>query len=691
MASLCVCLGAALGFARPLPRGNASPETQALLDRAPLHFEANRGQFDSRVRYHAKAPGYALFLGERDAVVAAPGGSVRITLPGSNPRPELEGVEPLRSTSGYFRGRTGHAPAVPHFAKVRYRSVYPGIDLVYYGNGRQVEYDFVLAPGADPARIRVRFEGARRLTIENGELIIEAGNETLRQRKPRVYQETGDGVQEIAGGYALVRPNEAAFTLGAYDRARTLVIDPVLEYSTFLGGSNRDIATAAAIDNQGRVWVTGYTRIIDFPTTTTPNGPIAGYDVFVARLNPSRFGAETLEYLAFLGGSFDEQANAIAVDEAGGVYIAGSTNSSDFPIAGETHQRSLVSGKDAFVTKLGVLPDDSIVMFYSSYLGGPGDDVANAITGSPNGKMYVAGYTTGTEFPTVNALQGIPRGNWDAFIAAFDLTRVTPNTLIFSTFLGGASTDIATAVGFDREGKFYVAGFTASDDFPITAVPFFDIQAGKGDAFVLRLDITKSGLETLEYCTYYGGTDLDVPYAMTVRPDGTIYLAGYTLSINLPLGGNPVQSTNAGNADLFVARFDLTRPGREALTFGTYVGGGGGDVAYGMAVDASGLVYLTGYTSSRDFPLIGAPVQAVYLDGGSDAFVTVLDIERGAFLYSSYLGSRGVDAGFGIAVDNAGNIFLAGTVQGEGFPISENFYKRELGGTSDAFVTKLKP
>jgi hypothetical protein len=694
-AGLCVCLGAALANALPPPRPKTvAPETQALLERAPLHFEANRGQFDARVKYHAKASGYALFLGERGAVIAAPGGSVRLTLPRSNPRPTLEALAPQRSTTTYFRGRNAPTPAVPHFGRVRYRAVYPGIDLVYYGAGRQVEYDFVVAPGADPSRIRVRFEGAKGLAIEDGELVFQAGSETLRQRRPRVYQKAGDRVEEVAGAYRLTAPNEVAFTLGDWDRSRELVIDPVLEYSSFLGGSNRDVATAAAIDNHGRVWVTGYTRIIDFPTTTGPYGVIAGLDVFVARLNPSRFGAETLEYLAFLGGSSDDQANAIYTDEAGGVYIAGSTNSFDFPLGGEAKQTGLSSGMDAFVAKLGVLPDDSIVLFYSSYLGGPGEDVANAVAGSPNGKLYVAGYTTGAEFPTTpNALQPINRGAWDAFVAVFDLTKLAAETLAFSSFFGGWTTDIATAVGFDREGKFYVAGFTASDDFPVTAEPFFNIQAGRGDAFIARFDLTKSGLDTLDYCTYYGGTDLDVPYAMKVLPDGVLYLAGYTLSINLPLAGNPIQFTNAGgNSDVFVSRFDLRRPGRDALTFGTYLGGGGGDVAYGVDVDQTGLVYVTGYTTSRDFPLIGSPVQSVYLDGGSDAFVTIMDIERGAFLYSTYLGSRGVDAGFGIAVDNEGNIFVAGTVQGDGFPITEgNHYKREIGGTSDAFVVKLRP
>ncbi|MGH9674536.1 MAG: SBBP repeat-containing protein [Bryobacteraceae bacterium] len=689
---LVVCLLSGATEAASMSKADTA-RAQSLWQNAPIHFEANTGRYDRRVRFTARAGGYSLYLAEREAVVSMGASSLRMKLRNANPKPVVEGLERLSATTAYFRGRNRDQwqTNVPHFARVRYRQVYPGIDLVYYGTGRQIEYDFVVAPGARPDRIRLQFDGARKLMLEGGDLVIETAGPTLRQRKPRVYQQGAAGVEEVRGGYVVLSKNEVAFSLGAYDRGLPLVIDPVLEYSTYLGGMNRDVASVVGVDSKGRIWVAGVTRVDNFPSTVFTLGAstVAGLDIFVGRINPAKFGAESLEFLAFIGGTGDEEPNGIAIDEADSVYLVGYTNSFDFPLGGEARQTTSGAGKDAFLIKLST--SDEVVLAYSTYLGGTQDDIANAVAATAAGKVYVTGYTLSTDFPLANATQPINRGNWEAFIAVYDLTKPVAETLPFSTYLGGNFTDVGTAIGFDSEGIVYVAGFTASDDFPVTGGTFFDIQAGGGDVFLVKIDIGRAGLDTLIYATYYGGTALDVPYAMTVLPRGTLFLAGYTLSENLPLAGKPVQSTNAGNSDLFVARFDLGIAGRDALTWATYVGGGWGDVAYGMALDRDGKVYLTGYTVSTDFPLIGAPLRTKFGGGGGDAFLTILDPDAGAFLFSSYLGGAGTESAFGIAVDAARNIYLAGFVQGPDFPVSENRYKETLGGVSDAFVIKLRP
>ncbi len=701
---LAVCLLAALGQAAPAsPVGKAA--AQSLLDNSPIRFERNLGQWDSRIRYSARTAQYTLSLTDREAVVSpatragAPARSLAIRLRGANPAPRLEAIEPLRSTSGYFIGNDPDRwrRQVPHFAKVRYRDVYPGIDLVYYGSDRKLEYDFVVAPGADPSRIRLKFGGADRITLEDGSLKAKLGDQWLIHNKPLLYQVDAAGRRvPVWGNYRLVGNDEIAFSIGAYDRDRTLVIDPVV-YSTFFGGINQDVATVVAAEPSGRLWVAGFTGAMGFPPGSAPIGDTVGggLDVFIARLDPAKVGADSLEYVGYLGGSLDEEPNAIHLDEAGNIYLAGYTSSGNFPLGGEAHQRNSGGGRDAFILKFGLDSDGAPVVFFSNYHGGEGVDVANAVTTDSAGRIYVTGYTTSMNLPTTsNTLQGLNRGGYDAFLVVYDLAKSAAENFIYATYLGGLRTESATAVAVDRNGLIYMAGYTASDDFPIAGALYAENPAGRGDLFLARLDLSKPGLDSLVYATYFGGKDFEIPYAMLLDGDGRVCLAGYTLSKDFPLAGEPAQSANAGNADVFVLRFDLRRAGTAALDYSTYVGGSDGDVAYAMTLDASGRIYVAGYTVSRDFPSVGDPVQKNYGGGASDAFLLRLDpavAGPAALDYSTYLGGRGTEAAFGLALDRALNVYLAGFSQGEGFPIVEGAYKMNLDGVSDAFVTKLRP
>ncbi len=684
-----------------LAAGVPSPDrarATAILDEASLRFEPNVGQLDPAVRYFARAPGYSLQLTAREARLSlGAGDSVRLRLRNARPNPRLEPLEPLASTSSYFLGRRPESwkTAVPHYAKVRYAGLYPGIDLVFYGNGRQLEYDFVVAPGADPERIALRFDGAAGVRLEAGELVVRAGERELRQRAPVAYQQIDGRRVAVPAAYALAG-GEVRFLLGDYDRRQRLVIDPVLVYSTFLGGSNADTATAIAADSSGRIWVAGFYGGQNFPVTADRLGESSGggLDVFVARLNPAKSGVESLEFSAFLGGAQTEQPSAILVDDAGDVYLTGYTTSSNFPLAGEARQTSAGGGRDAFLVKLTAA--DGGALLYSTFSGGPGHEEGNAIALDAARRVHIVGYTESREnFPLAGEpLQGSNRGGWDSFLAVFDLTKAAAETLAYSTYFGGVSTDLATAVAVDRAGIVHLAGYTISDDFPVAGDAFFGDQKGRGDAFLAKFDLTRPGLEALIYSSYFGGTELDVAYAMLFDAGGGVWLAGYTLSKNLPLAGDPAQSTNAGNTDLFLARLDLTRPAADQLTYATYLGGGDGDVAYGMAMDAAGRIYLAGYTVSRDFPLRINPLQAAYGGGGADGFLIQFDPSvpgPDGLRFSTYLGGRGIESVYGLTLDAAGNIYLAGFTQADGFPIREGALKESLEGITDAFVSKLNP
>jgi hypothetical protein len=647
------------------------------------------------VKYLAHADGYSVGLTESGALLnlmqkrtgnpadkksaTVTHAQLRLSLDRARLQPGLRAERRQDSVSNYFVG-SDHAQwrnNVANYGAVRYIDVYPGIDWTLYGNPQQLEYDFVIAAHTDPQRIRLNIEGAERLSLDdNGDLLIEVAGRTLRQFKPFIYQTTDDGTrQTVAGHYVIDEAHrQVAFSIGDYDSSRILVIDPVLAYSTRLGGSGYDQANAVAVDAEGHAYVAGYTLSADFPIARPGQAVNAGADdAFVAKL--SRDGS-TLIYSTYLGGSNSDEASAIAVDDAGDAYITGFTDSTDFPTSAPLQAANAGSG-DVFIVKLN---RTGTALLYSTYLGGNSPDEANAIAVDRSGDVYIAGSTRSSDFPLMQPLQATLAGSEDAFVAKLNRAG---SALVYSTYLGGGDVDEANALAIDWAGNAYVAGQTDSTDFP-TADPLQASNAGSGDAFVTKLN-PRGG--ALKYSTYLGGGGSDIAYGIAVDMAGNAYVVGDTSSSDFPIA-RASQSALSGDVDAFVAKLD--RKGR-ALTYSTYLGGSGSDTATAIAVGAAGDAYVAGRTGSDDFPTSGG-LQLAFAGGVYDAFVSRFDRSGGALLYSTYLGGSNPDIATAIAVDRGGNAYVAGISASGDFPAGRPASAAASSVYSyDAFVTKLSP
>ena len=648
---------------------------------SPLRFEPNVGQAGPGVRYIARGAAYLLLLTGREALMVLPSDSsisirkdpswVRMKLVGAARASASQSETPLPSVSHYYIGddpkqwRTN----VPNYARVKFDQVYPGIDLVYYGNQQRLEYDFVLHPGAEANQIRLAYSGADSMRVDSdGDLILNVQGKEIRQRRPMVYQEIGGKRVEVVGGYELTkRTGEVRFAIARYDRARPLIVDPVLVYATYLGGSGSEQANAIAVDSAGAAYVTGYTQG-GFPTLNAEQNTFGGVeDAFVAKLSST--GA--LVYSTYLGGAADDFGLGIAVDSTGAAYVTGYTHGG-FPTLNALQNTYGGGTADAFVTKLS--PTGTLA--YSTYLGGTGNDAGRGIAVDTSGAAYITGSTTGS-FPTLNAEQNTyGGGTTDAFV-----TKLSPTgALAYSTYLGGIGNDGGTGIAVDSNGAVYVTGSTTGSFPTLNAEQntFGGGTSGGGnlDGFVAKLGPTGA----LVYSTYLGGTGDEVGNGVAVDSVGAAYVTGYTT------GGFPTlnaqQNTFGGNVDAFVTK--LTPTG--ALAYSTYLGGTGNDYGDAIAVDSTGVAYVTGYTTGA-FPTLNA-LQNTYGGGTSDAFVVKLNAS-GTLNYSTYLGGTGTDPGTGIATDGTGAAYVAGGTTGS-FPIL-NAGQGTFGGSVDAFIAKLNP
>jgi hypothetical protein len=661
----------------------------------PLAFEPNQGQTDARARFLARGGGMTAFFTDSGTVMVLSRGErrdpkamprerrepakveqavVRMKLEKAAKPRHVAGVEKLPGVSNYFIGNDPKKwrTDVPHYARIEYEGVYPGIDLVWYGNQRQLEYDFVVAPGAEPKQIQVAYEGVESVDVgADGELVLRTALGEVRQRQPRVYQEIGGKRVEVGARYALAARNRVSFQLAQYDRKRELRIDPVvLVYSTYLGGD--DEGYGIAVDGAGSAYITGFTYSVNFPTQSPYQATLQGtYNVFVTKLTPA---GNALVYSTYLGGSGEDEGYGIAVDGSGSAYVTGYTTSTNFPTQ-SAYQTTLQGSQDAFVTKLS--PAGSALV-YSTYQGGSGSDWGSGIAVDGAGSAYVTGYTNSTNFPTQSPYQAtFQGGEYDAFV-----TKLTPagNALLYSTYLGGSGIDQAYGVAVDGVGSAYVTGRTESTDFPTRSAYQATCQ-GNYDAFVTKL--TPAG-NALVYSTYLGGSDYDGGEGIAVDGAGSAYIAGYTGSTNFPTQ-SPYQAINHSNTNVFVTK--LT-PAGSALVYSTYLGGSGEDYAWGIAVDGAGSAYVTGATWSADFPTQSAYQATSLGDWDGAAFVTKFTPAGSALVYSTYLGGSFVVQGAGIAVDTLGSAYVAGHTQSTNFP-TQSPYQATLQGEQSAFVTKL--
>jgi hypothetical protein len=650
----------------------------------PLQFEINRGQHASAVRFSARGPGYGLYLTDHDAVLVLSSASgvktsiVRMSFVGATPEPMLYGVDELPGRVSYFRGRDPQAwhANIPTFARVGYRHLYRGLDLVYYGNQQQLEYDLILAPEADPRAIAWRFDGIDRLALtDTGDLVLHVAGGELRQHKPVIYQQIGDTRRAIAGRYVIRQGHLVGIEVAAYDRSRPLVIDPMLSFSSYLGGTRADIGERIVVDANGNAYLTGSTTSPDFPATTGPLIASDLEDVFVAKVNAQ---GNALVYATYVGGTGSDKGRAIAIDGAGRAYVTGVTNSADFPVVNAA--QSTPGGlNDAFVIELSAAGD---ALVYATYLGGSGADNGAGIAVDRRGSAYVTGTTASLNFPTVNAFQQQIAGidpSTDAFV-----TKLNPegSSLAYSTYLGGGEPDSGNAIAVNGNGNAYVTGVTGSGDFP-TRQPFqATALRGVSEAFVTKL--SRDGL-SLVYSSNLGGNRSDAGLDITLDDDGRAVVVGVTSSTDFPQV-RPLQPGLAGGAS-FDGFVTVVNAAGSALAFSTDLGGTSRDEITGVAVDAAGDIYVAGRTFSSDFPLV-KPTQASFGGGSMDAFVAKIDVSRGRLVFATYLGGSGDDDGRGVAVDGNCGAYAIGTTTSNDFP-TVSALQAQRAGDVDAFVAKI--
>ncbi len=614
-----------------------------LLDTAPVRFEPNTGlnPAPAEVRWIARSSGHAFEFTDQATLIRAGNRTVRLTMPGSNDHARFDATDPSAVPTNYFSGK--RSVSVPAFGKLHRREVYPGVDLVYYGTGRQVEYDFEIAPGADPSRIRMQFEGADAMHIsDRGDLILSVEQGELTQRAPVVYQRRASGeLVNVEAKYRIVRDGLVRLDLGKYDSSANLVVDPVLAYSAFLTGTSTDTAVAVGHDSKGFVYLAGNTYSTDFPSTPDAyQAANAGEsEIWVMKLDPTQ-PANPIVYCSYLGGASLDMVTAMTVDANGVMYLTGSTDSGAYPVSSNALTGTYSGNSHAFVTMLDPSQGTSGLL-YSTFLGGSNFDEGDGIAVS-KGIIYVTGWTTSDDFPLVNAYQGARVAGYDGFVVAIDPSQSGAASEIAGTYIGGSGQDLGRAITVDSAGHVYIAGITYSPDFPIAGNSAQTGYDGAGDAFLAKFDLNNAALL---YSTYLGGSSVDEAKQIVLDANGNAAVAGYTASGDFPVTQNAYQTVFGGNGNAFltVVNTVATQPGAAGLVYSTFYGGTGGEAAYGLAIDVFGKYYLGGYTLSIDLPVSGDAMNSSSFQAGVDGFVAVLDPSQGAngLVYGTYVTGPG--------------------------------------------------
>lgn len=731
-ASLALCGTALLGFPADLFSRQVEAVKSAAFDNrqpaenARVSFEENRGQFDRRVRFAARAGGAVVFLTAAEAVYVLPMAkrpepgiesrepgdiftkdqrpetadqtafALRMKLVGANPASTFAGEELRAQRSNYFKGAdaAGWQTDVRNFGAVRFENVYDGVSMLWRGreNGA-TQYDFIVAPNRDAGQIALEFDGADALEIDaGGNLLIHTAAGTIKQAKPFTYQETGGVRREIESRFVIEAPASGnskpriRFALGAYDRTQPLTIDPTvtlnnLAFSTFLGSFADDLANDIAVDANGNAYVTGRTLSASFPAGAGAFDPTANgsEDVFVTKINASGTG---IVFSTFLGGAFYDEGGGIAVDASGNIFVTG-TASSGFPTTAAAFDTTFNGGADVFVAKLNAAGSSLI---YSTYIGASNIDAANDLAIDAAGSAYIVVRTSDAvvDYPTT-------AGAFDTTFNGIDDVAVTKlneagTALVYSTFLGGSSIDSGRAIAVNAGGEAYVTGATTDDatDFPTTAGAYDPTHNGVTDFFVTKLN---AGGTALIYSTFLGGAGIDNANALAIDSAGSAYVAG-SISSGFPTTVGAFDTVAAGSSEIGLSKLS---PDGATLLYSTYLGGTQGESANAVAVDAFGNAYVTGSNfGSGDYPTTAGAFDTTH-NGSNDAVFSVVNQNGTALVYSTYLGGGGADTANDIALDSTGNIYLAGQTAASGavFPTGTEAFQNFNGGGLDAFVSKF--
>jgi len=629
-------------------------------------FEPNQGQAHPSVQFQSRN----FYLRATSAAIHVDGSPIVFTLERANANARAEALDRLPGVSNYYLGNDPKKwrTDVPHFACVRYHDIYPGIDLIYYGNASgNLEYDFIVKAGADPHAIEVNYNRPVQRD-SNGDLLI-AG---LRQRRPRVYQNG----REITCDYIVDQEHHIQLGLSNYDHTKPLTVDPVLEYSTYLGGNGDDFANGIAVDGNNSAYIVGSLQSPAYPNLD-PFQQASGTskDIVVAKFTPS---GNALAFYTYIGGSSQNNGQAIAVDAGNNIYITGSTSSVDFPTKNAAQPTFGGGYENAIIVKL----SSSGTLVYSTYLGGNNQEEGYGIALASGGAVFVTGFTYSANFPVKNALQPVKAGGADAFLA-----KLAPagDQFQFATYLGGSSLDTGYTIALDANGNPIVVGKSISTDFPVQK----PLQASLGasiNGFIAKLS---SAGDKLLYSTYFGGAAVSELDFIALDSTGAIYVCGYAFSDGLPTK-NAIQSTfGGGQSDVLLAK--LTSAG-DSVVYATYLGGSGNDGPSGLVTDLDGNVYVAGATSSADFPLknslqpfVGSSTSLKY-----DAFVAKIS-PSDVLLYSTVIGGDGNDQARGIALDSRGAVHVVGVTNSTDFPTKSPLQATFGGGFDDIFYLRLAP
>lgn len=649
---------------------------EASMQNLPLSFIENHGQSSENVKFMVKTTGQTVFFTPSGVIFSLSSGNnsstVHMIFNDSSPE-RIVGEQLLPGKANFLVGNDSSKwiVEIPTFRSIRYKELYPGVDLVFKSQGGDLKHEFILSPESDPSRIAMAYTGQESLSLtENESLLIRTADGDLTDSAPICYQEIDGITAYIEGKYRYVNDHTIGFEIGHYDRGHPLVIDPSLHFSTYLGGSNNDSGLGMAIDSNGNAYITGHTTSTNFPGKNQIQAANAGsIDSFVAKINADGL---TLAYCTYLGGSGDDCAKAIAVDGSGDAYITGYTKSANFPTKNAI-QTSNAGSNDAFISKINA---DGSALAYSTYLGGSGDDYAEAIAVDGSGNAYITGYTDPASFPTKNPIQASNAGLWDAFVTKINADG---SDLIYSTYLGGSGFEYGIGIATDNSGNAYITGPTYSTNFP-TKNPIQTSNAGMMDAFVSKINSAGSALA---YSTYLGGSFNDYAEDIAVDGSGNAYITGYTISSNFPTQ-KPIQASNAGIWNSFVTKIN---PTGSTLVYSTYLGGSGISFGHGIDVDSAGNAYITGETNSADFPILN-PIIASSINS-YDVFLSKINASGLALDYSTCLGGAGYDYAKGIAVDDFGNVYISGYTESGNFPMV-NPIQAFNAGSKDAFMAVVR-
>ena len=725
-------------IAPPPPPSLQRGQTGSNYGNTPLMFEANQGQTDPQVKFLSRGSGYSVFLttggmalalhsvetapvAPETSAVSNPivakhslirqqegmlrqtkSTSIAIELVGAATNPTITGEQPLKTRVNYFIGRdpSKWRRNIPTYRTIRYHNVYPGIDLVYYGNDHRIEYDFDLAPGADAQKIQFSVKGADALNVDaEGNLVLAKGATKLVFQTPAIYQENHGARSTVSGSYVLRDSSHVGFAVGPHDTQKPLVIDPVLVYSTYLGGSSDDFSNGIAVDSSGDAYVVGLTDSPDFPLANLGTYTSTQYRIFLTEFDPT--GA-TLLFADYFGGtSGEDQAYAIALDSLGNPYITGSAVSADFPVV-NAYQGSLAGAQDAFLAKFSA---DGSSIDYSTYLGGSNlnyvggstNQAANSISVDASGEAVIAGVTMATNFPTTSAYQSSMStdqfGDWGeyGFVTKFASDGMS---LVYSTYFGGSTLTASCAgcfpdsevlgVATDGSGNAYVTGFTITTNFPVTSGAFNETYPGYQSDVGFVSKFTASG--GLAYSTYLGGNYGSFLNAIAVDTTGSAYVTGYDVAND----NFPIVTTNICDPSVLacngavIAKLD---PTGSTLTYSTFLGTSNNMAGQAIQVDSSGDAFIVGSDVQID---LANPIET-YAGGGGDVVVAEVDPTASTLLLATFLGGQGLDYPAGLALDNTGSVYVTGVTESSDFPVMRPAVQIGWGGQNDAFVAKIDP